>query len=118
MSNRLIFKMVFVVILVAILLGLVFIIYDKTGTMAHIYDPLIVSEYTIVDENEICEAGEEFLWEDDEYEYYLPCLSSYKIFLEWTDGDRDLIKNALNNNKVDIDSLLKHGLTVNKHAKS
>ena len=117
MRGSIYLKIIFVVVLTAILLFLIFIIYDKTGTRTGIYDPLILSDYTIKDENDGCQRGEELIYEDDDYSYYLPCLSSYKIYLEWTDGDRDLIKNALNNNKVTIESLIDHGLEVVKHEK-
>ena len=117
MKGRLIFKVVFVIFLTAILIGLIFIIYDKTGTAAHIYDPLLISDYVIVNETKECSGEEEYLYEDDNYKYYLPCPSSYDIYLEWTDGDKDLIKNAWNNKKVSINSLIEHGLIVKKYEK-
>lgn len=117
MKGRLIFKTVFVIILTFILIGLIFIIYDKAGTAAHIYNPLLVSDYVIIDESKDCSGEEELIYEDSKYKYYLPCPSSYDISLEWTDGDTDLLKNALNNKKVTIESLEDHGLKVIKHEK-
>ena len=114
MKPKLVIKTLFVIILTCILFGLIFIIYDKAGTRAHIYNP-VLADYKIVDENESCDNTEEFLYADKNYDYYLPCLSSYNIYLYWTDGDKDLIKDALNNHKVDMASLIEHGLKVNKH---
>ena len=117
MNFKMSVKIAFVIILSVILVGLIFIINDKTGKRAHIYDPLVLSDYVIENETKKCDDGEEFLYEDDNYKYYLPCKSSYDIYLQWDDGARDLVKDALNNKKVNIDSLTEHGLKVIKHAK-
>ena len=116
MRSNIYMKLATVVILSVILVFLIFIIYDKTGKMTGIYVPPL-SDYEIINENDTCHEGEELIYEDDNYSYYLPCLSSYKIYLQWTDGDKDLIKNAINNKKVTIESLIEHGLEVVKHEK-
>ena len=117
MRGNLYLKIAFVVVLSVVLLFLIFIIYDKAGKRTGIYEPPALADYIIVDLSEDCKKGEELIYEDEKYSYYLPCLSSYDIYLEWTDGARDLIKNAINNNKVTIDSLIEHGLKVIKHEK-
>ncbi len=117
MNFKISVKIAFVIILSVILVGLIFIINDKTGKRAHIYDPLMLSDYVIENESKTCDNKEEFLYEDDDYKYYLPCSSSYDIYLQWTDGAKDLIKDALNNRKVNISSLIEHGLKVKKHEK-
>ena len=117
MRGRIYLKIIFVVILTGILMGLIFIIYDRAGTRAHIYNPLELADYVIKDENKKCKAEEELIYEDEDYNYYLTCLGSYNIYLEWTDGSRDLLKNALNNKKVNMASLIEHGLEVVKHEK-
>ncbi len=113
--NKIYIKIVYVVFLTVILFFLLFVIYDKAGKRAHMYTP--IDDYTIKDENTECIKGEELLYESKDYNYYLPCLSSYKIYLEWSSGDRDLVKNALNSGKVTIESLIEHGLKVEKHEK-
>ena len=117
MRGRLYLKIVFVIFLSAILFCLIFIIYDKAGTRTHIYDEIVLSDYVIKNENVNCPKGEELIFEDDKYNYYLNCLGSYKIYLIWDDGSKDLVKNALKNKKVTIDSLINHGLEIIKHEK-
>ena len=117
MRARLTFKIMFVFILSLLLTGLLFIIFDKAGTRARFYDPSLVADYVLVNKNETCVKTNELLYEDESYSYYLPCTSSYDVYLEWTDGDKDLVKNALNSGKVTIGSLIDHGLEVEKHEK-
>ena len=117
MKSKIYLKIVFVVILTAILFCLIFIIYDKAGTRAHIYEPLSIADYIIKDESSSCNKGEEKIYEDKNYNYYLTCMNSYDIYLVWSDGGKDLVKNALQNNKVTIESLQEHGLTIVKHEK-
>ena len=119
MKTRIIFKSIFLVILLVILGCLIFIINDKAGKAARIYNPLLLSSYTIFYDNEgkDCMNNPEVFYKDSDYNYYLTCLGSYNIYLEWTDGSRDLLKNALNNKKVNMASLIEHGLEVVKHEK-
>ena len=116
MKTRIFFKSLFVVALIFVLFCLIFIIYDKTGRRARIYDPLLLSTYTIFYDNEgkECMSKPEVFYKDKKYKYSLPCISSYDTYLLWDDGTKELIKNALENNKVDIDSLENHGLEVEK----
>ncbi len=118
MKTRIIFKSLFVVILVIILFCLVFIINDKAGKGAKIYNPIVLSTYTILYDNEgkECMNKPELFYKDGKYKYSLPCVSSYDTYLLWDDGTKELIKNALENNKVDIESLESHGLKVKKDA--
>lgn len=117
MKSRLIFKSIFVVVLLIILFCLVFIIYDKAGTGARIYDPILLSTYTIYYDNDDkeCMQTPEVFYKDSKYSYSLPCISSYDTYLIWDDGTKELVKNALENNKVDIESLEKHGLKVQRN---
>ena len=117
MRARITFKIMFVIILSIVLIGLIFIICDKAGTGARVYNPIVLSDYTIVHENNECLNTKELLYEDTKYLYYLPCASSYDTYLVWTDGDKDLVKNALYYEKVTINSLIEHGLEIEKHEK-
>ena len=67
MRSKMYLKIIFVVILSAILLCLIFIIYDKAGTRAHIYEPLAIADYVIKDESTSCIKGEELIYQDKEY---------------------------------------------------
>ena len=118
MKTRIIFKSIFLVILLIILGCLIFIINDKAGKAAKIYNPLLLSSYTIFYDNEgkDCMNNPEVFYKDSKYQYSLTCYSSYDTYLLWDDGTKELIKNALNNKKVDIDSLEKHGLKMGKDA--
>jgi hypothetical protein len=119
MRTRLVFKSIFTIILIIILVGLIFIIYDKTGTSAHIYDPLALSTYKIeYDKLDVeCTPEPEIIYEDDNYYYCLPCMSSYNVYLVWDDGTKELLKNAINNKKVNIPSLKNSGLEIVKYEK-
>lgn len=117
MKSRLIFKSIFTVILLIILFCLVFIIYDKAGKRARIYDPILLSTYTIYYDNDgsNCMSKPEVIYKDKKYTYSLPCISSYDTYLLWDDGTKELVKNALENKKVDIDSLVNHGLKIDRN---
>ena len=117
MNSKIYLKIVLVIILNALLGIFIYIIYDKAGTRARIFDPVELADYRITDNNKECSGGEELIFEDKTYGYYLTCKGSYNIYLEWTDGSRDLVKNALKNNKVTIESLEEHGLKIVKHEK-
>ena len=118
MKTRIVFKSLFVVALLFVLFCLVFIIYDKTGKRARIYNPILLSTYTILYDNEgkECMKDPEEFYKDGKYKYSLPCISSYDTYLLWDDGTKELMKNALENDKVDIESLENHGLKVRKDA--
>ena len=117
MNSKIYMKIVAVIFLNALLGLFIYIVYDKAGTRARIYDPLLIADYRIKDTNKDCVKEEELIYEDKEYGYYLPCQGSYNIYLEWDDGSKDLIKNALKNKKVTIESLKDHGLKIIEHEK-
>ncbi len=117
MKSKIIFKSIFVIALLFILFCLVFIIYDKAGRSKRDYNPFLLSTYTIYYDNQDkeCMSKPELFYKDDKYEYSLPCISSYDTYLLWDDGTKELVKSALENNKVDIKSLESHGLKVERN---
>ena len=117
MKTRLIMKSIFVVILTVILVSLIIIICDVPDKKATMYSELAIVDYTIEDTNEVCPQALELIYSDKKYDYYLPCIKSGDIYLNWTNGERDLLKNAINNQKVTINSLIDHGLRVYKYEK-
>ena len=119
MRTKIVFKSIFTVILIIILIGLIFIIYGKAGTSARIYDPLALSTYKIeYDKLDVeCTPEPEIIYEDEDFFYCLPCMSSYNIYLVWDDGTTELLKNAINNKKVNIKSLKDQGLEIVRYEK-
>ena len=108
-------RVLFVIILCLILFSLLYIIYGESK----LDDTLVLSTYTILYDNETdeCVDTPEVIYKDGKYKYYLSCASSYDTYLLWDDGTKELIKNALDNNKVDIKSLENHGLKIIKNGK-
>jgi hypothetical protein len=113
MKSKLIFRIVFVTLLAVILLGLIFIIFDKTGSGAHIFDQGVLNDYKISDETVDCDGIKKLIYSDKKYDYYLECSNS-KIFIIWDDGARDSLDFDLNINKLSMSSLEAHGLKVIK----
>lgn len=72
------------------------------------------NEFTIVDETITCAEALEEIYRDDEYIYYLPCIKSATIFLKYDNGEKITVKEALDDEKVTIDKLIKEGLKVYK----
>lgn len=115
LKTRIIIKTVLVLILSVTFLNTLFALYRKIGIESNIYNPLILSTYSISYTSDKCMNKPEVIYRDDHYEYSLPCISSYDTYLLWDDGTKELIKNALQNAKVDMDSLMLHGLKVLKN---
>ena len=116
MKNKIILKCIFVVIQIILLIGLVYIIISKAGTGAHIYAPVVLTDYKIIDETTDCNPGKELIYSDSKYNYYLKCTNS-QIFILWDDGAKDSLKFDLSISKLTIDSLIEHGLNVEKYEK-
>ena len=117
MKSRIIFKSIFVFFLTIILFCLIFIIFDKTGTGATIYNPPAIVDYTIIDNRDECENNTELIYSDKNYNYYLVCSNSSSVFLSWDEGVVDPLKFALEKEKVTMNSLINHGLKVIKNEK-
>lgn len=75
------------------------------------------NDYTIIDTTEICAEALEEIYSDDDYTYYLPCIKSSNIYIKWDNGDIHKLMDDINNGKVTMDSLIKHGLKVTKDEK-
>ena len=117
MNYKLLFRYIFVFFLTLILIGLIYIIIDKAGNGISIYDPLKVVDYKIEDTTQECEEMLELIYTDKKYNYYLPCKKSENVSLIWDDGVVDSLSHALEFQKVDIDSLTRHGLDIVKNEK-
>jgi len=63
--------------------------------------------YTIHDYSENCDNSEELIYEDNRYKYYLNCIKSDKVFIEFTTSNNKIIlKEALNKNYITPSKLL------------
>ena len=107
MKTKITLKIIFAISLVVILIGLICVIFlknegEKTPTI----------DYKIVDNTKSCAEALEEIYKDQKYTYYLPCIKSDNIELVWNNGEKDYLKDAINNKKVSIDSLKEHGLEV------
>ena len=63
--------------------------------------------YTIYDYSEECDDAEELIYEDKQYKYYLECIKSDKVFIEFTTSNKKItLKEALNKNYITPSKLL------------
>ncbi len=70
--------------------------------------------YKIIDETEVCADALESIYEDNNYTYYLSCIKSNNIFIEFSNGTKYSLKFVLDNNLISIDELIDKGLKVIK----
>ena len=69
-------------------------------------------DYKILYKYDVCAEALELLYEGEDKVYYLPCISSHAIYIEWDDGTTKLMIDELKDGRVSIDSLISHGLNV------
>jgi len=56
-------------------------------------------DFIIVEEIAPCADALEFIYEDDNYRYYFPCIKSHLVFIEFTDKQKKiLVKEAIEEN--------------------
>ena len=100
-------KIIFFSVLGLILISLVVILYLSNNP-----SDMTNNAYKIVHKYEMCAEALEKIYEDEVFEYYLPCMSSHAIYLEWNDGSTTLMIDDLKSGKVSIESLMNNGLKV------
>lgn len=107
-------KIIFFSVLGLILISLVVILYlsNNPSGMTNTPLPKVDNAYKIVHKYEMCAEALEKIYEDEVFEYYLPCMSSHAIYLEWNDGSTTLMIDDLKSGKVSIESLMNNGLKV------
>lgn len=94
--------------IIALILGL--ILADKNKELAK-------NKLQIIDATYRCDNNQEKLYEDDLYIYYFPCTKSTTVYLKYPNGNKILVKTALEEKKVTINELIKIGLNVIKEKK-
>lgn len=71
----------------------------------------------IVDESESCDTALEYLYEDEDNIYYLPCIKSDKVFLKYPDGKMLTLKDALIKNDISIEDVIEKDYDIIIHSK-
>lgn len=106
-------KRIFVLVLGIILISLSLIAFGNLDddVQTSMYIP-IVSEYNLVDKSEGCDKALELIYETSTTAYFLNCFKSNSIYLEYADGTIITLREALDGEKVTIESLINHGLEV------
>ena len=77
---------------------------------------------TIIDksrniDNFSCDTALEYFYEDEKYYYSYECLKSDYVIVKYSDGNEETVKEALNNNRIDIGTLDKFKIHYIKHEK-
>lgn len=75
------------------------------------------NKITILDATYSCESITEDFYEDDTYIYSFPCKKSTSVFVKLPDGNKMLVKTALEEEKVTVSSLEEAGLEFTKRHK-
>ena len=73
-------------------------------------DNSIILDYRILDKSNYCNETLELIYEDENNSYYLPCIKSNLIYIEYNTGEIILLEDALK--EININSLIEHGLEV------
>jgi hypothetical protein len=75
------------------------------------------SKIQIIDATYSCAQSLEKFYEDDKYIYYFPCVQSGSVYVKFENGNKMLVVDALEEEKVTIEELLDAGLEVRKQEK-
>lgn len=109
---KIIVKRIFILILAIILISLSIIAFDNLNDeQASIYTSF-TNEYSLVDKSENCGNALELIYETSTTAYFLNCFKSNSIYLEYADGTIITLREALDGEKVTIESLIEHGLEL------
>ena len=118
MNNKIMFKIIFLILQIIVLIGLIVVSFEKTGSKISIYNPKIVDYKILYDsENSVCADALEEIYSDNKYVYSLPCISSSTIKISWEDGVVEPLMFSIEKGKVTMESLEEHGLKIYKNEK-
>ena len=78
--------------------------------------PLSRGDFKIIDNVENCATAIEEIYRDDKYIYTLSCIKSGAVIVEFDNGERYSIKEALNKKYVTPDQIIKKGYPLGKSA--
>ena len=71
----------------------------------------------IIDATYKCAESLETFYEDDKYIYSFPCVQSQSVYVKFENGNKMLVVDALEEEKVTIKELINAGLKVYKKEK-
>lgn len=71
----------------------------------------------IIDATYVCAQAIEKFYEDDKYTYSFPCVKSGSVYVKFDNGNKMLVVDALEADKVTIEELIDAGLDVYKESK-
>ncbi len=110
---KIIVKRIFILILAIILISLSIIAFGNLNDdkQVSIYTSF-TNEYSLVDKSENCGNALELIYETSTTAYFLNCFKSNSIYLEYADGTIITLREALDGEKVTIESLIEHGLEL------
>lgn len=103
----------------------VIIILSVLGIIALILAIVLLNRNEYLKENKIdvldatygCDNNLEKFYEDEKYIYYFPCTKSKSIYLKYPNDNKILVVDALEQDKITIDKLLKLDIEVIKEKK-
>jgi len=75
------------------------------------------SKIEIIDATYMCNNSLEQFYEDDNYIYSFPCVKSSSVYVKFENGNKMLVVDALDEEKVTIDTLIDAGLKIYKYKK-
>lgn len=75
------------------------------------------SKLEIIDATFNCVKEPESFYEDKKYVYSFPCVQSSSVYVKFENGNKMLVVDALEENKVTIEELIRAGLKVYKSEK-
>ena len=75
------------------------------------------SKIQIIDATYTCAKTPEKFYEDDNYTYLFPCVKSNSVYVKFENGNKMLVKDALDAQKVTVEELIDAGLEVKKQKK-
>ena len=75
------------------------------------------SKLEIIDATFTCAQATEQFYEDDKYTYHFPCIQSSSVYVKFENGNKMLVIDALEAEKVTINELIDAGLEVIKQKK-
>ena len=114
------FEIGFISLLIILFIGLVAVCMTKNDYVGMSFYPGEIKtppDYIILDKSEACnETTIIDIYRDEEYTYYLNCKNPDNIYLEWNNGVVNLLEDDLNDGKVTINSLIEHGLNVERRS--
>ena len=108
MKKKVVLISLVILSIIAILLGIILSKENKK---------LQENKIKIMDATVVCSETNEKFYEDDNYIYLFPCTKSRSIYVKLSDGNKMLVVDAINEEKVTIDELIAAGLEVYKNKK-